>query len=205
MARSEGNIALVGDLLERGISARALRYALISAHYRASLSYTDESLSAAATRRSSDSTPPTSRWPRYREDRADDPTLPDALEAARTAFGAALDDDLNISPALAAVFDLVRDLNRRIDARTMSTADAEPCRRPRCATSIASSGSALTSRPTPLEPDIQALIDARAAARAARDWAASDRLRDELAERGIVIEDLRDGQRWRRAGVTSDA
>jgi cysteinyl-tRNA synthetase len=53
------------------------------------------------------------------------------------------------------------------------------------------------------DPEVQALLDARAAARAARDWAASDRLRDELLERGIAVEDTRDGQRWRplvRAG-----
>ncbi len=49
-----------------------------------------------------------------------------------------------------------------------------------------------------LPADVRALLEARAAARAARDWAASDRLRDELAERGIAVEDTRDGQRWRR-------
>jgi cysteinyl-tRNA synthetase len=50
-----------------------------------------------------------------------------------------------------------------------------------------------------LEPEVQAMLDERAAARAARDWASSDRLRDELAARGIAVEDTRDGQRWRRA------
>ena len=49
-----------------------------------------------------------------------------------------------------------------------------------------------------LEADLMALIDARVAARAARDWAASDRLRDDLAARGVLVEDTRDGQRWRR-------
>jgi len=203
MARSEGNIALVGELLERGISTRALRYALISAHYRASLSYTDDSL-ASATAAVERLDAAYLALSTYREDRADDPALPDALDAARTAFGAALDDDLNISPALAALFDLVRDLNRRIDARAMSTADAE-----RAVVALRDIDLVLGIGPDfeaeVLEPDVQDLIDARAAARAARDWARSDRLRDELAGRGIVIEDSRDGQRWRRAGVTSDA
>ena len=49
-----------------------------------------------------------------------------------------------------------------------------------------------------LAPELRALLDARAAARAARDWAASDRLRDELLGHGIAVEDTRDGQRWRR-------
>ena len=203
MARSEGNIALVGDLLERGVSSRALRYALIAAHYRTGLTYNDELLVAASAA--------VERLDAvylalagYREERADDPTLPEALEAARTAFGAALDDDLNISPALAALFDLVRDLNRRIDARSLSSADAG-----RAEALLRDLDQVLAIGPDLqtdlLEPDLQTLIDTRAAARAARDWAESDRLREVLAERGIVIEDSRDGQRWRRAGVTGDA
>jgi cysteinyl-tRNA synthetase len=203
MARSEGNIALVGDLVERGVSTRALRYALIAAHYRASLTYNDESLAAAsaAVERLDAVYLALSG---YREERADDPTLPAALDAARTAFGAALDDDLNISPALAALFDLVRDLNRRIDARTMSSADAG-----RAEAALRDLDQVLGVGPDVgadlLDPGLQTLIDTRAAARAARDWAESDRLREVLAERGIVIEDSRDGQRWRRAGVTGDA
>ncbi len=54
-----------------------------------------------------------------------------------------------------------------------------------------------------LEPDVAALLDERAAARAARDFAASDRLRDALAEHGITVEDTRDGQRWRRTVETA--
>ncbi len=54
-----------------------------------------------------------------------------------------------------------------------------------------------------LDPGLQTLLDERAAARAARDWAASDRLRDELADRGVAVEDTRDGQRWRRIALTT--
>ena len=156
---------------------------------------------------------PTSRWPprrppssgstrssrRFRRTarmRPDDPTLPGALAAARDAFGAALDDDLNVSAALAALFDLVRELNRRIERRTLSTADAA------CALDrLRDLDQVLAILPEPepgLDGETQALLDARAAARAARDWAASDRLRDELAARGVAVEDTRDGQRWRR-------
>ncbi|MEA2537353.1 MAG: cysteinyl-tRNA synthetase [Chloroflexota bacterium] len=202
MAKSLGNIARVGDLLERGISPRALRYLLISAHYRAPLTYTDESLAGAAAA--------IERYDAvflalstYREERADDPGLPAVLDAARAAFGAALDDDLNVSPALAAVYDLVRELNRRIDARTLSTADAA-----RATAALRELDSVLGLGPedaeTTLDASLQALLDARATARADRDWAASDRLRHELAAAGVVVEDSRDGQRWRRAGSTSD-
>jgi cysteinyl-tRNA synthetase len=113
------------------------------------------------------------------------------------AFETALDDDLNISPALAAVFELIRELNRRIDARTLSTADAQLA-----VNLIRDLDRVLGIAPAAdeaLEPELKQLLDDRAAARAAREWPASDHLRAVLAERGILVEDTRDGQRWRRA------
>ena len=137
----------------------------------------------------------------YREERPDDPALPDELAAVRKAFGTALDDDLNVSAGLAVVFDLVREANRRIEARSLSTADAERI----IATfrDLDQVLGVLAPSDEALPPDLVALIDERAAARAARDWAASDRLRDELAERGVIVEDTRDGQRWRRLAEAS--
>jgi cysteinyl-tRNA synthetase len=67
-----------------------------------------------------------------------------------------------------------------------------------CATSTGSWRSSPT-KAEDLEPEVAALLDERAAARAARDFAASDRLRDELATHGVTVEDTRDGQRWRRS------
>jgi cysteinyl-tRNA synthetase len=197
MARSVGNITRVRDLLDEGHAARALRYALISVHYRATLDFSPESIAAAgAAVDRLDAL--VAALALYRQDGPDDETLPAVLERAREAFGAALDDDLNISPALAALFDLVRDLNRRIDARTISTEDAG-----RALDLLRDLDRVLGVLPGPeasIDPESAALLEARAAARAARDWASSDRLRDELAARGIVVEDTRDGQRWRRAG-----
>jgi cysteinyl-tRNA synthetase len=132
----------------------------------------------------------------YREDRSDDPTLFGVLADAERAFDEALDDDLNVSAALAVVFDLVRDLNRRIDGRSLSTADATTA-----LDGLRSLDEVLGVLPDPtdeLDEETRRLLDEREAARANRDWAASDRLRDELAERGIAVEDTRDGQRWRR-------
>ena len=195
MAKSTGNIARVAELLELGVSPRALRLALISVHYRASLSHSDDSLAAAAA--AIDRLDALlAALTTYREDRPDDLTLPEALAQAREAFGAALDDDLNVSAGLAALFDLVRELNRRIERRALSSADAE-----RAIEALRDLDEVLAILPEPdsgLDPDAQALLNERAAARAARDWAAADRLRDELAARGIGVEDTRDGQRWRR-------
>jgi cysteinyl-tRNA synthetase len=195
MAKSTGNIARVGELLESGIDPRALRYALIAVHYRATLNYTPDSLAAAAAAvERLDAL--VAALAAYRTDGPDDAELPGLLEEATTAFDDALADDLNISAALAAVFDLVRVLNKRIDARSLSTADAgratEWLRRVDTVLGV------LPEASDELEPELATLLDERVAARNARDWAASDRLRDELAARGISVEDTRDGQRWRR-------
>jgi cysteinyl-tRNA synthetase len=199
MAKSRGNIERVADLVAAGVSMRALRYALTSVHYRAPLNYTDESLPAAAAAvERVDAV--LGALAAYREDREDDPTLPRALDAVRQGFVAGLDDDLNVAAALAALFDGVRDLNRRIDGRTLSTGDAER------ATALLRELDVVLGIAAPpadeLEPELAALVDARVAARAERRWADSDRLRDELAARGIAVEDTRDGQRWRRLAAT---
>jgi cysteinyl-tRNA synthetase len=195
MAKSTGNIARVADILETGVSARALRYALIAVHYRAPLSYSIES-QAAATAAVERLDAVVAALDAYREERPPDPELGGVLADADLAFGAALDADLNVSAALAVVFDLVRDLNRRIDNRSLSTADAGAA-----LAALRSLDEVLGVLPDigeELDAETRRLLDERVAARANRDWAASDRLRDELANRGIAVEDTRDGQRWRR-------
>ncbi len=196
MAKSVGNIARVQDVLDRGVSPRALRLALISAHYRTPLSFGDDSVAAAGS--AIDRLEALlAALAVYGSDCPDDASLPALIDGTRESFESALDDDLNISPALAAVFDLIRELNRRIDARTISTADAR-----RAAAFIHDLDRVLGIAPPAAEalaPDLAVLLDERAAARSGKDWAASDRLRAVLAERGILVEDTRDGQRWRRA------
>jgi cysteinyl-tRNA synthetase len=202
MAKRDGNIATPAEVYAAGFSARALRYALISAHYRAPLDFGDESLPAATAAVERLSTL-LGALDAYRQDQPDDPTLPALLAGARAAFGAAMDDDLNIAPALGALFDLVRELNRRIDSRVLSSADA--------ATAAAFMRdldrvlAVAEPDPADLPADLAALLAARAGAREARDWATSDRLRDELAARAVLVEDSRDGQRWHWAAMTTDA
>ena len=101
MAKSTGNIARVGELIDAGTSPRALRYALISVHYRASLNFSDESLAAAGGRRRPDRRPAdrargVPRGPRGRPRRC-----PASSTGSASGFEAALDDDLNVSAALA--------------------------------------------------------------------------------------------------------
>jgi cysteinyl-tRNA synthetase len=95
------------------------------------------------------------------------------------------------------LFDLVRELNSRVAARSISTADAR-----RGAAAIRELDrvlAVLDEADEQLEPDLVALLDARIEARTRRDWARSDELRDTLAAAGIVVEDTPDGQRWRRS------
>src|SRR3990172_8889370 len=127
MARRVGNIAKPAELYADGWTPSELRYALLATHYRAPLEWGDETLdhARAAIERLSTCV---AALDAYADERADDESLPSALAAPRGAFKAAMDDDLNVSGALGAVFDLVRDLNRRVDARSLSTADAR--RRP---------------------------------------------------------------------------
>ena len=194
MARRVGNIARVADLLADGVSPRALRYALISVNYRQALEYTPDSLAAAAAAIERLDAVDLA-LDAYVEDRDDAVDLPEVLDEARRRFEAALDDDLNVSAALAAIFDLVRELNRRIAERSISTADAA-----RALGVLRDLDRVLAILPDET-PDLPAgaadLLAEREAARAGRDWAASDRLRDELAALGVAVEDTRDGQRWK--------
>ncbi|HXG26085.1 MAG TPA: cysteine--tRNA ligase [Candidatus Binatia bacterium] len=194
MAKSTGNISRVVDLLESGVSPRALRYALIAVHYRQGLEYTPDSLSAAAAALERLDALDLA-LDAYSENRPDAPDLPEVLDEARSRFEAALDDDLNVSAALAALFDLVRELNRRIADRSISTADAR-----RALGFLRDLDRVLAILPDEtrgLPPGAAELLERREAARAARNWAESDRLRDELAALGVVVEDTRDGQRWK--------
>jgi cysteinyl-tRNA synthetase len=195
MAKSTGNISPVMDLLDAGVAPRALRYALISVHYRQGLEYSPASLTAAAAAiERLDAL--VLALGAYTESKPDADDLPGLLDDAGSRFAAALDDDLNVSAALAALFDLVRELNRRIADRAMSSADA--------ATAMATLRdldrvlAILPDESDDLPAGATELLGAREAARASRDWAASDRLRDELAGLGVAVEDTKDGQRWRR-------
>jgi cysteinyl-tRNA synthetase len=202
MAKSRGNIARVADLLAGGVAPRALRYALISVPYRTPLEYSEDSITAACAAVARLDTLDAS-LAAYRGEGPDDADLPTILDGVREEFDAALADDLNVSAALAVIFELTREMNRRLGARSFSSDDAYRAR-----TLLRDLDRVLAVLPdhreTALDADLAAILEARAAARRDRDWATADRLRAELAARGVVVDDTPDGQRWRRNTGASD-
>jgi cysteinyl-tRNA synthetase len=200
MARRVGNISRPAEVYADGYSPAVLRYTLIRTHYRAPLEWSDETLddSRNALERL---TTALAALDSYTESGPDDPTLDEAIEVARDQFRAAMDDDLNVSGALGALFELVRELNKRVDQRVLSTGDAQ-----RAAAALRDFDRvlAILDDDETLPEGAQELLDQREAARLRRDFAESDRLRDALADVGVAVEDTRDGQRWRLSRRTSD-
>ncbi len=192
MSKSLGNVLLVRDLLERW-PGEAVRVALLSAHYRQPLDWTEELITES--RRKLDRL--------YGALRAALPAAEEVAAAEPAAdFLVALEDDLNTPRAMAALFDIARRVNKAED-------EAE---RRRLAATLAASGEVMGLLQQDPEgwfaagagelPDaeaIEALLEQRQAARKARDFAEADRIRDDLEARGIVIEDGPDGTRWRVA------
>ncbi len=191
MAKSFGNFYTLRDLLERGWTGREVRYVLISAHYRLPLNFTFEGLAAARS-----ALQRLDEWRLRLSELAGGADTAETHPAAEAdAFGAALDDDLNISAALGELFDMVRETNRAMDSGALTPAQARGL--------LDFWGRingvlALEADAAAIPPDIAALADQRRAARAAKDWAQSDRLREELLARGWMIKDTKEGAKLSR-------
>ena len=189
MSKSRGNFHTLRDVLARGYSGREVRYELLATHYRAPLNFTFGSLDAARTalRRVDEFTA------RLAEaaDGAKAGTLPGWARAAETRFEAAMDEDLNVSAALAALFDAIREGNAALDAKALDAAGAAAAR-----DLFRRWDGALGVLEKPAEaipPAVQTLLDRRQAARAAKDWKQSDVLRDEIAVLGWIVKDTPKG------------
>ena len=196
MSKSLGNFVLAADALAVR-SPLVVRYALGSAHYRSSLDVSDRAFEAAEA-----------ALERIRGflERARRSASPDAGAIAagdhRERFAAAMDDDLNVPEALAVVHGAVRDGNTALDAGDAGTAAA-------LAQEVGEMLHHLGL--DPLDPEwtraggdetaaldvlVQTMITQRADARAAKDWAAADRIRDAIAAAGITLEDTPHGTHW---------
>ncbi len=202
MAKRLGNQYTLKDLVDRGYSPRALRFMFLSVHYRQKLNFTFDSLDAAgnALRRVDEM--------RFRLQHAPEQGPPCAAIATaattlREQVGEALADDLNISRARASLFDFVRDVNARIESGEIGAGDRE-----RVAAALAAVDRVFgvldpaqwAAAPAGANDDeeVERLVRERNEARSRRDFAGADRLRAQLTERGVAIEDTPQGTRWKR-------
>ena len=200
MSKSLGNVYTIAEITARGHRPSALRYLLLSSHYRKQLNFTWTGMDQAeeAIRRIVDFL---ARLETVTGDGVH-PHVPETLEQARQAFRSALEHDLNTAAALAAVFDLVRDGNAAIDAREISVSEAAAVRQAvddfDRVLGVVSLRQAEDAQPAVAVKEIERLIEERRAARQRRDFAAADRIRHDLADRGVLLEDNSGGTRWKK-------
>jgi cysteinyl-tRNA synthetase len=202
MSKSLGNTITVRELLEEGVEPAAIRHQLMSAQYRRELNFTREGLdaSSAAIQRLLDFEA------RLNETAPSGGAEPGALgriaEEGIDAFREAMDDDLNSAEAFAALFVFVNRANSELDnGQGVSEQDLTTAREALASIdqvmgilSVANEGRQVDDG---VAAWVESLIDERKAARENRDFQRADEIRDELAEKGIVLEDSAAGTRWK--------
>ena len=205
MSKSLGNFYTLRDLLAKGWTGREIRYVLVGGHYRQVLNFTFDALAQARTSlarvdafvdRLQEAAGKKGTGSKEKEiSPISNPPI-SYLESAKSAFEAAIADDLNLPEALAALFGLVRDGNAALDkAEDFNAASClDLLRRMDSVFGFIFFGRADASIPA----DVQAELDARAAARKAKNWAESDRIRDALRAAGWEVKDTPQGQKVRR-------
>ena len=208
MSKSLGNFFMLRDLLNEGHHPEAIRYLLASVPYRKKLNFTFEGLRAAARTierlRDFELRLTSTKLPAGRND-----ALAERSADAIREFEEALDDDLNTAEALAAIFEYVREVNTALDenvfreenrwdaARVLEVFDSVfDVLKPSDSVpgALDSKGQATSLADT----DIDALIAERAQAKKSRNFAKADEIRDSLQEQGVVLEDTKEGVRWKR-------
>jgi cysteinyl-tRNA synthetase len=198
MSKSLGNFYTLRDILGRGYPPETVRYLLTSVPYRKSLNFTFDGLKSAATaidrvrnyklRLETD---------KFAEGISEPLTV--RTEAAVKTFRDAMDDDLNTAEALAAVFEYIRDTNSAMDSgefRAGNVAGAKGLLT--LFDSVFEVLEVTRSADALSDAQVEALIAERQQARKARDFKRSDAIRDELTAKGIILEDTKDGIRWKR-------
>lgn len=196
MSKSLGNFKTVREIANV-YGYEVIRYFLISSHYRSPINY---SLDIIEQCRSALDRLYTCRESldfaiKNAEDKESDTALTDAIKARREQFIDAMDDDLNTADGLAAIFDLVKDINTKILDKPVAKADAE------AAAALFDElcgvlGLLYNRKSNDLDSEIEALIAQRQEARKNKDWATADRIRDELKAQGIILKDTPQGVTW---------
>ena len=200
MSKSLGNFFTVRDVAEK-YGYEPIRYLLISAQYRSPINYSTDIIEqciAALNRLYTCRDSLDFELKNASDAEHDgDKTIIDGFDKYREQFISAMDDDLNTADAIASIFELVRDINTNVVGKTPSKALVEGA--------IAMFdeltgvlGGGYNRKSETLDSDVEALIEARTNARKEKNWAEADRIRDQLKEMGIVLEDTAQGVKWHR-------
>ena len=198
MSKSLGNFYTLRDIFDRGYSAESVRYLLASVPYRKGLNFTFEGLKSATTAierlRNFSFRLGSAKLSEGRSEAIEEHAV-----RAQAEFRAALDDDLNTAEALAAVFEFVREANTALDAGTFGAGNVA------AATALLAKFDSFFEVLLPSahadqisDAEVDALIEERTTAKKARNFARADQVRAELLEKGVVLEDTKDGIRWKR-------
>jgi cysteinyl-tRNA synthetase len=205
MGKSLGNFKTIQDLLSRH-APETIRMFLLSTHYRSPTNYTEEAIQASATglKRLSAAVDLLAQAAKSggAKSEADDREFAEICRKADQDIGAALDDDLNTPGAIAGVFSLVTDVNRfaaenRLSAQAAAQAEAVLQRWGEGVLGIVGKP-ATDAGGVDLEPIMQIIVDLRKEMKASKRFDLSDRIRDQLKHSGIVLEDTKDGTRWKK-------
>jgi cysteinyl-tRNA synthetase len=204
MSKSLGNFFTLRDLITKGYTGREIRYVLINGHYRQPLNFTFDALAAARSSLARIDECVDALTERAASQKGFD--AQEGLDASSpymqhlATFTTAVNDDLNIPEAFAALFALVRESNVALSQGTVNAEAAAAIlgvfEKMDTVLGVVRFGRAQKEDGVPAE--IQALVDARATARATKQWAESDRLRDLLASKGWEVRDGKDGQKVKK-------
>ncbi|MBU8934439.1 MAG: cysteine--tRNA ligase [candidate division Zixibacteria bacterium] len=196
MSKSLGNFHTLRDLMKKGYSGVAVRYLLLATHYRQQLNFSLTGLDAArkAVNRYLCCV---SNLGEYSGGDSSGGEVEKVIEKAKSGFELALDDDLNISGALGVVFDFIRDINRLKAENRLSIEE-----RDNALSTIRRLDEVLNfcfeAGEEGIDAEIDGLIEQRAEARKNKDFALADKIRDDLAACGIILEDTAQGVKWKR-------
>ncbi len=195
MSKSEGNFYTLKDLLEKGFSARALRFAYLSSHYRSQMNFTLEGLkqSEETVRKLTDFMDKLKEW----KDGEENTRVDNIIEEAKLNFEKEMDDDLNTPGAIAAIFDFVRKINKLMDKGEISRGNSEKIYD--TMTGFDQVLGVLEKEKKELPEWAKELIEKRKRLRKEKKWEKADQVRDELKKKGIVVEDTPQGPRYRYA------
>jgi len=193
MSKSLGNFYTLRDILDKGYDAKSVRYVLLSTHYKQKLNFTFKGIEAAQN-----------VIERFREfvlkskkaSGKDNKKISELIKKVKLDFEKAMDDNLNISKALAKIFDFMKDINKLLKDNKLSKKDANSIIK--TMKEFNSVLGIIDFKEEKIDKQVESLIKQREDARAKKDFEKADKIRDKLKKKGIILEDTSQGVRWKK-------